>query len=683
MSATVLLATLIVAVGPCFDADLAAQQDADSQDARTGRFVGATTPESPSPAVPEVKSAPPLRLPSMVDLSGLSHRLGQDRETKALVLVFIHTECPIARQYIPELNRLADAHEDVQVEFYGVISDPLVTRREAADFQKEFRIDFPVLFDASGELADLLRPTHVPEAFVIGPTQRIVYRGRIDDQYAEIDKKRDQPRRRDLLEAISATVKSEPVETPRTEAVGCLFETSTDSDDDVQVTFARDIAPLMFSHCSECHRPGEVAPFALLNYRDAAKRAGFLARVTRSGVMPPWKAEAGHGDFLGERRLTEAQIQQFSDWAEAGAPEGNPDDLPPTPEFTDGWRLGEPDLVLTAEDFVTVPGDGPDIFHHWVIPFELPDDQHLVAFDFRPGNPAVVHHAVLLMDTRGVARAKDAESPEPGYQTFGSVGVPASGILGVWTPGVTPRYLPQEMGVPMPSRGDLLMQLHLHPTGREEKDRSSVGLYFAKKPVSRVVSRTPLVTGTIVLDVPAGADSHEVRTSVTLPTDVSIISVLPHMHLVGKSMKVTARLPSGEEQPLIWIKDWNFYWQDNYVYKSPVHLPSGTVLEMVSSYDNSAENPLNPSSPPKRVLFGNGSNDEMCFALFQVVADNPGGERKIQQALMQQFMKQWTSADIAPDAREYIIEEAMKLFGSGGERGLDFLLRGGNRRGGS
>lgn len=605
----------------------------------------------------------PARFLSALDLEGHPHHLGNGDGYRAVALVFLTTECPVARQYVPELNRLAQSLAEQPVKFLGVICNNGTTRAAAVRFQQEFNIKFPLLFDASGELAAALGPTHVPEAFVVNPLGEVVYRGRIDDQYEELGKKRPAATTHELADAIAATVEGRPVAQAQTRPVGCPLETGRAAPAGGDVTYNRDIAPILYGNCAECHRPGEVAPFSLLSYEDAAKRAEFIAQVTQSRLMPPWKAEVGHGRFLGERRLSDVQIGLIQAWAKAGAPEGDPADRPPQPQFASGWRLGEPDLVLTAPTPYTVPAGGEDIFQHFIIPIDVPEDKTVVGFEFRPGNPAVVHHAILFLDSMGVARRKDAETPEPGYTTFGSIGVPVSGIIGVWTPGMTPRFFPDDVGMPIRRGTDLVLQLHLHPSGKEESDQSSVALYFADKATQRRMAATPLVVGSLLIDIAAGERDHVVTSSIMLPTDVTLISLLPHMHLIGKEMRMTATLPDGSVEPLIWIKDWNFYWQDNYVYQQPLHLPKGTRLDLMSRYDNSEENPLNPSKPPKRVLFGNDSTDEMCFAIFQVVADRPGEERRIRGALIQGFLKQWNDSKIDPEARAIIMEEAGKLFG--------------------
>jgi hypothetical protein len=236
-------------------------------------------------------------------------------------------------------------------------------------------------------------------------------------------------------------------------------------------------------------------------------------------------------------------------------------------------------------------------------------------------------------------------------------------MVGVWTPGMTPHHYPPGIGVHVPKSVDIVLQLHLHPTGRPEKEQSKVALYFSDKPAAEVKRQEMLLLGSLAIDIPAGKERHTVHSSLTLPIDVTLLSVFPHLHLIGKEMKVVATPPKGEPIPLIWIKDWNFYWQDSYLYKEPLRLPKGTKIVVEAAYNNSPENPANPSTPPKRVLFGNGSSDEMCFAFFQIVTDEPKAMMRIAPALMQSFLAEWQKAEIDDEAREKIVDEAGKLFG--------------------
>ncbi|MFO0947770.1 MAG: redoxin domain-containing protein [Planctomycetota bacterium] len=615
-----------------------------------------------------------LRFLRPLDLAGKDHRLSDNEKRLGSVFVFLSPECAISKQYIPELNRLSKLVPSEKVAFFGVISDGTLKRADAAGFQKEFNISFPVLFDGSGELAELFQPTHVPEAFVLDPQGQVAYRGRIDDVYVTIDKRRAEPRERNLKDASTALADGKTVAVKHAAPVGCLFESLPGKKSSSEVTFTRHIAPLLYANCTECHRQGEVGPFALMTYEDAAKRASFLSDVTDSRLMPPWRAEIGHGDFNDERRLTDKQVAILKRWAEAGAPKGDDADMPPSPQFPEGWRLGTPDVVLEAPVPFTVPADGPDIFQHFVIPIEIPEDKTLVGFEFRAGNRAVVHHAVLFMDATGKTREKDAETPEPGYRTFGSVEASISAMIGVWTPGMTPALYPEGIGIRIPKKSDLVLQLHLHPTGKEEVDLSKVGLYFADKPIQDMKMQNVFLLGSLMIDIPPGENNYRVSSTFTLPIDLTFVSIFPHLHLIGKDMKITATLPDGKTKSLIWIKDWNFYWQDNYVYKQPLTLPKGTRLDVEAHYDNSANNPFNPSSPPKPVYFGNGSGDEMCFAIFQVVGENRETMRQLGPSLMKTFVEDWNRADISDVARDRIIDEAGKLFGGGRRSNLVSLL---------
>jgi thiol-disulfide isomerase/thioredoxin len=631
-----------------------------------GTLLAMSAADLAGAAEPAAAAIPPARFLAALDLHGTTHRIGNGEGYRAVALVFMSHECPISRQYVPELNRLAAALTDKPVKYVGVISERGLSRAAAARFQQEFKVAFPILFDASGEIAAAFAPTHVPEAFVLDADGRVVYRGRIDDQYAEVGKKRPAPAsKHDFAEAIGAALDGIPPAVAQTTPVGCPFEAEPVTKDPSKITFTRDVAPILFANCTECHRPGEVAPFSLRTYDDASKRAAFLSEITRSRQMPPWKAEIGHTRFLGERRLTDLQIAIIDAWAQNGAPRGSAEDLPPEPRFASGWRLGKPHLELKAPVPLSVPAAGEDIFQHFVIPIDIPEDKTVVGFEFRPGNPAVVHHAILFLDNSGMARKKDAATPEPGYVTFGSIGIPVSGIIGVWTPGMTPRFYPQGAGMMVQQGTDLVLQLHIHPSGKEETDQSSIALYFADKAVERNMSRAPFVVGSLMIDIPPGAKDHTIRSTVTLPTDITLISLLPHMHLVGKEMRLTAAFPDGKLEDLIWIKNWNFYWQDNYVYHSPVKLPAGTRLEVVSRYDNSDDNPFNPSKPAKRVFFGNGSDDEMCFGIFQLIVDKPLEERKLQGALFTTLLRDWNNSELDDEARGHILDEAAKLFGGG------------------
>jgi hypothetical protein len=406
-----------------------------------------------------------------------------------------------------------------------------------------------------------------------------------------------------------------------------------DKDKPRQVTWCGDVAKIVWSRCAACHRPGEVGPFSLLEYRDAAKRAEFIASVTAERRMPPWHAEPGHGGFLDDARLTDAELETLKLWAATGAAEGDERLLPSRPQFSDGWQLGKPDLVLQMAEPFDVPAEGRDVFRCFVLPTGLAEDRTVAAVEFRPGNRRVVHHALFMLDASGAARKLDESDAGPGYGARMGIGVMPSGSIGGWAPGATPRRLPDGLGKRLPAKADIVLQVHYHPDGKEERDQSELGIYFPPKPAERIVIGLPLVNRQI--DIPPGESRHRVTCEFTLPADVEAIGITPHMHYLGREMKTTAYLPDGTERSLIWIKRWDFDWQGQYLYRQPVPLPRGTRLQVEAYYDNSADNPSNPSQPPKRVTFGEQTTNEMCLCVVQFIAR----ERADYVAVMQEVVR--------------------------------------------
>lgn len=394
------------------------------------------------------------------------------------------------------------------------------------------------------------------------------------------------------------------------------------------VTYTKQIAPLLWKNCAGCHRPGEVGPFSLLSYNDAAKRADFLASITAERRMPPWKAEPNFGKFHDERRLSEEEIALLAKWAAAGAPEGDPGDLPKPPTFVEGWFLGEPDLVLEMPEPFTVPADGRDIYRCFVMPIPISESKTVAAVEFRPGNRSVVHHALLFLDANGVARKKDEAEAGPGYSSFGGPGILPTGGLGGWAPGSMPRRLPEGTGKFLRRGSDLVLQIHYHPDGKVETDRSTVGIYYTKKPATTLVGG--LAVRSRSLNIPASEKHYQVTAeSEVLPVDVNVLGVAPHMHLLGRKIKVTAQTTDGRTIPLVWIKDWDFNWQGQYAFVEPVRLPKGSIVRVEAEYDNSADNPRNPNSPPKPVHWGEQTTDEMCLVGVQLTTDSMADLRAI------------------------------------------------------
>ena len=382
--------------------------------------------------------------------------------------------------------------------------------------------------------------------------------------------------------------------------------------------FAKDVAPILYSKCAPCHHAGEVAPFTLTSYEDARSKAPTIAAAVKSKFMPPWQAIT-HGEFRNERTLTTAQIQTLQDWATAGAPKGDLKLAPKAPVFTPGWMMGTPDLVVKPPQPYEVAPEGADEYRCFVIPTHFPEGRFVTDVETRPGNRNVVHHVLIYVDTSGVARSKDGKDGKPGYESFGGPGFVPAGSLGGWAPGLLPQSLPKGIGMWLPKGADIVIQVHYHKNGKAEYDQSQVGLKFATGPIDKKV-RWESVDNEFI-SIKPGEKNYEVKADIDLKAPVTVLDVIPHMHLLGHDMTVTATLPDGTKREMIHVEPYDFNWQTRYTYKEPVHLPKGTHLSLVAHYDNSSDNPHNPNNPPKHVRFGEQTTDEMCFAFFTYTFD--------------------------------------------------------------
>lgn len=404
-------------------------------------------------------------------------------------------------------------------------------------------------------------------------------------------------------------------------------------------TFAGDIAPLVFQHCAGCHRPGEAAPFSLLDYAQVKRRGKQIAEVIGSQLMPPWKIDESDVAFRHDRRLSSAQVELIQGWVANGMPEGDPGKLPAPPTFPSDWPLGEPDLVVRMDRPFPVPAEGRDIYRNFVVPLNLGEDKWVRAIEFRAGAKAVVHHSLFYFDTTGTARDLDAQDDLPGYgnrMNFGGRGggrFDASfagdnpedaqfGSLGGWALGGNARELPDGLAMRLPKGADLILSTHFHPVGKAEAEVSTVGLYFAAEPPAQQhtgIQLPPLFGALEGLEIPAGEKEYAISDSFTLPVGVRAFGLGAHAHYLGKTMKLTATFPDGAVKTIAGIKDWDFAWQEQYLFADYVDLPKGTKLEVRITYDNSADNPRNPNQPPQRVKWGEQSTDEMGSMTLLVV----------------------------------------------------------------
>lgn len=388
------------------------------------------------------------------------------------------------------------------------------------------------------------------------------------------------------------------------------------------VTFNQHIAPIFFRHCTTCHRPGQSAPFALMSYADAAKRAKQIGTVTRERIMPPWLPDSGCCGFVEERVLNMEERELIEQWIAEGAVEGNAADLPPPPKWIEGWQLGKPDLVVQMAGPFSLEAAGPDLYRNFVVPIPSQTRRYVKALEFQPGNRKVVHHAAMKLDRTRQSRRRDEQEAGPG---FGGMNLPESaenpgGHFLNWQPGKLPYVLPEDFAWILEPNSDLVLQLHMQPTGKPESVQSSVGFYFSDSPPTKASFK--LVFDWPAIDIAPGVTNYVITDDYTLPVDVEAVAIFPHAHYLAKEMLAEAKLPNGTTKTLLNIRQWDFNWQGDYRYASPVSLPSGTTITMRFSYDNSTNNARNPNHPPKRVRTGWQTADEMGELWLQVVPRN-------------------------------------------------------------
>jgi tetratricopeptide (TPR) repeat protein len=389
----------------------------------------------------------------------------------------------------------------------------------------------------------------------------------------------------------------------------------------VSVTFNRDVAPIIFHYCSPCHRPGEAAPFSLLNYQDTAKFAAQIAAITRSRIMPPWLPAPSDLKFAGDLRLSDQQIAVLQKWADEGAREGDPHDLPSPPPFTPGWQLGKPDAVLRARKPYPLPAGGTDNYWNFIFTTNLSSTRWVRAIEIRPGEKRVVHHANLLIDRLHSSRAQEQHPGDgfPGMELrIESESFDPDSHIFFWKPGSVPHVEPDGMALRLNPGDDLVLNTHLQPSGKPEFIEPSVGLYFTDTPATKFPVLLELQNDQ-ALDIPPGDANFEVTEEFTLPTEVQLLAIYPHAHHLGKDLLATARFPDASSKTLIHIPRWDLNWQAVFYYDSEVILPAQTRISMRYIYDNSTANIANPFSPPRRVLGGNRTTDEMAHLWLQVL----------------------------------------------------------------
>ncbi|HEX3869306.1 MAG TPA: redoxin domain-containing protein [Pirellulales bacterium] len=543
---------------------------------------------------------------TLADTQGAEHRLVAPAEGKAAVLYFASVQCSRCNRYQQRLVALEKKYRDQGIAFFAVYSHAYDSATEIDKQRRDGALAVPTLLDPDQRAAAAFKVTITPTVVVIDAQSEVLYRGAIDDNVAE-----PLAGKHYLRDAIDAVIAGEAVAVSETSTVGCSIQHRTVEQPQREVTYASHVAGILFQHCAVCHRPGQIGPFSLLTYDQARRWSDNIVAFTQARSMPPWKPQ-NQDCFRGERRISDEEVATLAQWVADGSPQGDAAQTPAPPQFHEGWALGEPDLVLETPEY-ELESHGADEYRSFVLDPKLLKNRDVVAIEYKPGNAQVVHHIISYIDGIGISKIYDGNDGKPGYASGGTGQrfIPL-GDLGGWGPGGQPVSYPDGMGQTIPAGAKIVLEIHYHKSGKTEKDQTKMGLHFAKKPVPQQIKSHVVLN--MVFEIPPGESHHQVRATWKVKEDILAVAIQPHMHLIGREIRVTAKLPDKTKLTLVEIKDWDFNWQEMYYFQQPITLPAGTVVELMSWFDNSTDNPNNPNKPPKPVRFGLSTTDEMAVA---------------------------------------------------------------------
>lgn len=542
---------------------------------------------------------------SLRDLRGNSRSLHSFKAHKAILLAFLGTECPISNLYVPSLVELEKKYRTKDVQVLAVYPNQSEDLEQIAAHASDRDVPFAVLKDPAHKLADAVGISRVPSFVLLDADFGVCYRGRFDDRYG-VAARRAKATRADLTEAIDELLAGKKVSVAETEADGCLVDKGSAPPVKTGVTFAKDVSRILQSRCQTCHRPGQTAPFSLIDYADGVKHGRMIKEVTSQRRMPPWHADPRFGHFRNDKRLTKSEIETLAAWVDGGMPRGDDKDLPKPVDFSDAWLHGKPDLVLSMPEEFEVPADGVLPYKHWEMDPGFTEDKWVRIAEGRPSVPSVVHHLVLYILKPG--------EREP-FSQDGNLS-----ILVGWAPGDLGTVCPPDTALRIPKGSKLRFEMHYTPNGMKAKDRSSVGLTFAAKPPRFELFTNSFANESIV--VPAHDPHFRAEAMWKLLADARIISFVPHMHWRGKDYRYEVIYPDGRREPLLSVPRYDFNWQNVYQFKEPLKLPKGAKLHAVAHWDNSVNNPYNPA-PEKTVKFGLQTWDEMMVGWVAYVWERP------------------------------------------------------------
>lgn len=580
---------------------------------------------------------------TLKDGRGKDHSLADLADAKLVVVAFVGTECPLAKLYGPRLAELAKEYGPKGVAFLALDSNTQDSPTEILHYQKINALGFPVLKDVGNVVADQMKAERTPEVHVLDRDRVARYVGRIDDQFGFMPDgssyQRSKPIRRDLAEALDQLLAGQPVAVANTKVSGCLIGRAREPNSASEVTFARHIAPIFNDHCVSCHRPGQIGPFSLSSYEDAAGWAEMIQEVVTERRMPPWHADPKIGHWVNDARLPDQAIDLITTWVKNGAPLGDPKEIPPPPQFAEKWMIPEPDEVLyMADEPYTVPAEGVVQYQRFIVDPGWKEDRWVKAIEPRPGNSAVVHHIIVYL------------RPPTGPKT-GAAGRLRADWLGAYAPGLRQEVLPDELARYVPAGSTFIIELHYTPNGTEQTDRSYVGFKFAdpSKVKKEIVVRN---AGNFTFKIPPRAKDYQVESEFKFTADSVLHSLSPHMHLRGKSFRYDAVFPDGKTQTLLWVPRYDFGWQTTYQMAEPLHMPKGSALHCVAWFDNSEDNLANPD-PNSEVTWGEQTWEEMMFGWFEMTLADQDLTKPQPPPVsrVKEFLAQHAASGSKPDAQ--------------------------------
>jgi hypothetical protein len=520
---------------------------------------------------------------------------------RLLVVAFVSADCPVAELYAGRLATLSEEYVPRGVGFLALAPNERDNCDALSRFSIAHHLRFPVYRDLGAKLAGRLGVVRTPTVVLLDDRGAIRYRGRIDDQYA-VGSRRAGPSRDDLAAAIEDVLAGRPVAVPETEAAGCPIERPV-AIPNSDVTYCRDIAPILERRCATCHRNGQAGPFPLTTYAEAEGWADAIGEVVASGRMPPWHADPRYGRFSNDSRLTPQEKQAIERWVGDGAPEGDQAHLPAPASHAEGWSI-KPDLVVDMPEAYHVRASGVIDYQYFEVDPGFREDRWVRSAEIRPGNRKVVHHCTVFLKAPGSLADIDEQGDLGSY------------CLVPYVPGISPMVLPDGMAKRVPAGWKLVFVVHYTPIGVAQEDRTSVGLVFADpRSVRREVATQLMVDPG--LGIPPHAADYRVEHSRSFSEDTLLLSMFPHMHLRGKSFRYEVTYPDGQTEILLDVPRYDFNWQTSYVLTEPKRLPAGTVLRCIAHYDNSRSNPVNPD-PGATVRTGRQSWDEMFNGYYDI-----------------------------------------------------------------